>query len=241
MKKAFLLVMAISILFCAGGSEASEEKRLAEKIGFSMLSLFSPDSIKVQISDGSVKAWIEMSGGTIDRIRIEKIRLSAELESMPSAARINSESSKLEEIIKDSVGEITLAEKDVNDHFRNNENPEGFSGLRFDFKEGGFTAAGTFKTKYFLNVALPIAANGILALHNDAVYLENVVISVKGISQPELLSNIVISKINPLLEFKDIPFPVSFESIIMTESAAIMTGKPQEFKGGETWTWNMPK
>ena len=241
MKKAFLLVMAISILYCAGGSEASEEKRLAEKIGISMLSLFSPDSIKVQISDGSVKAWIEMSGGTIDRIRIEKIRLSAELESMPSAARINSESSKLEEIIKDSVGEITLAEKDVNDHFRNNENPDGFSDLRFDFKEEGFSATARFRTKFIIEIDLPVTAKGILVLRNEAVCLEDVVIAAEGIRQPELLSKMIISKINPLLEFKDIPFPVTFERIIMTESAAVMTGRPQEFKGGETWTLKMSK
>ena len=41
----------------------------------------------------------------------------------------------------------------------------------------------------------------------------------------------------PLIEFKDIPFPVTFEKIIMTEKSAIMTGKPKEFKGGKTWHW----
>lgn len=241
MKKAFLLVMAFSILFCAGVCEASEEKKLAEKIGSLLLSLFCPESIKVRISEGAGEAWIEIDGGTIDRIRIEKIRLSAELESIPSAGSVDSEPSGLEKFIKNSAGEITLAEKDVNDHFRNNENPDGFSDLRFDFKEEGFSATARFRTKFIIEIDLPVTAKGILALRNEAVCLEDVVIAAEGIRQPELLSKMIISKINPLLEFKDIPFPVTFERIIMTESAAVMTGRPQEFKGGETWTLKMSK
>ena len=46
-------------------------------------------------------------------------------------------------MINNSTGEAILAEKDVNEYFRKNENPEGFSDLEFDFGRNGFTAAGS--------------------------------------------------------------------------------------------------
>ncbi|MDD4160265.1 MAG: hypothetical protein PHO18_04890, partial [Synergistaceae bacterium] len=72
------------------------------------------------------------------------------------------------------------------------------------------------------------------------VYLKNTVITVEGITQPDMLTNIILSKINPLLEFKEIPFSITFEKIIMTEEAAIMTGILKEFMGGKIWKWEKP-
>jgi hypothetical protein len=184
-----------------------------------------------------------MTGGVIDGIRIEKMKLLAELEETIVPNENGSESSKssLAKMIRSSKGEVVLAEKDVNDYFKKNENPDGFSNLQFDFTPAGFTATGNFITKIIIDLDLPIFAKGILGLHDNGVYLDKTSITVKGINQPDALTNLLLSKINPLLEFKDIPFPVAFEKIKMTEKAAVMTGEPREFKGGVRWEWNKPQ
>jgi hypothetical protein len=218
---------------------AAQQDLLSETIGKNILAEFLPESAAVTVKD--LTAWIEINGGTIDGIRIEKMRLLSVMQKIYSPDTSAGSSSYLAQMIRSSKGEVILAEKDVNDYFKNNENPDGFSELHFDFKEDGFTASGKFRTKFIVDIELPISAKGVLGLRDDGIYLENTIIKIEGISQPEVLTNMILSKLNPLLEFKDIPFPVTFEKIIMTEKAAIMTGGPKEFKGGETWKWEKIK
>ena len=243
MKKTVLPIslLCFVFLFFVCPSEASDEAALAATMGNSLISVFKPERAAVRIRKEAPEAWIEIDGGEIDGIKIEKMRLLAELKSGSAGISSDSEAARLAAMIKNSTGEAILAEKDVNEYFRKNENPEGFSDLEFDFGRDGFTAAGRFRTKIIVDVELPISAKGILALRNEAVYLENTVNKVEGMNQPEFLTNMILSRINPLIEFKDIPFPVTFEKIIMTEKSAIMTGKPKEFKGGKTWHWEKQK
>lgn len=235
--KKFLFLIFISLLYIlpAYGVQ-SANMPLAASIGEELVSEFRPDSVYVKVNSNS--AWIELSGGRIDGIRIEKMKLEADLIGLSDKKTIQNSGERLAEMIKSSRGEMVLAEKDVNDYFNENEDPRGFSDLSFDFMPDGFRAKGKFRTRMIIDIELPISAKGILALREDGVYLDKTVISVKGISQPEALTEMIVSRINPLLEFKEMPFPVIFEKIEMNESAAVLTGNPAEFKNGDIWLWN---
>lgn len=235
----YLISIIVFILFTVHPCRASSgEKLFAEFIGKHIISLFKPERVKVRIRKKSPEAWIEIYGGIIDGIKIQKMKLSASLDSQTPTIITNIDSAKLAEVIKNSTGEVELAEKDINNYFRENKNPEGFSDLQFDFKKYGFLASGEFRTRIIIDMELPILAKGVLVLRNEAVYLENTIIKVDDVRQPEFLTEMILSRINPLLEFKNIPFPVTFKKIIMTDDTAIMTGEPKEFKTGETWYWN---
>ena len=58
--------------------------------------------------------------------------------------------------------------------------------------------------------------------------------------QPQAITDQIIKRVNPLVEFKEIPFPVTFKIITMNETEAKMTGFPQKFKGGVTAVWMRP-
>ena len=240
MKKYLFFIFNTFLFVClmAHSGNASEQTGVPEIIGKNIVAEFHPEAAVIKVKNKT--AWIEMTGGVIDGIRIEKMKLLADLADTPVSNDNVSESSSssLAKMIRSSKGEVVLAEKDVNDYFKKNENPDGFSNLQFDFTRAGFTATGNFITKIIIDLDLPIFAKGTLGLHDNGVYLDKTSITVKGITQPDALSNLLLSKINPLLEFKDIPFPVTFEKIKMTEKAAIMTGEPKEFKGGTKWEWN---
>ena len=238
MKKHVFFIFNTLLLLCfmIHSSDALEQTEVAELIGKNIVAEFRPEAAAIKVKNKT--AWIEVTGGIIDGIRIEKMKLLAELdETTFNENELESSSLFLAKMIKSSTGEVVLAEKDVNDYFKKNENPDGFSNLQFNFKPVGFTATGNFITKIIIEIDLPLYAKGTLGLHEDGVYLDKTTITVKGLNQPEALTNLLISKINPLLEFKDIPFPVTFEKIKMTEKAAIMTGEPKEFKGGTKWQW----
>jgi hypothetical protein len=237
MKNIIIMVLTFLFISCLPGmsAHAVQKNDLPGSIGRNIAAEFKPESAAVRVKGRT--AWIEINGGTIDGIRIDKMKLLAVLHEVSTVDGSVDSASYLTHMIKSSIGEVVLAEKDVNDYFKKNENPEGFSELQFDFKKEGFSASGKFRTKIIVDMELPISAKGVLGLHDDGVYLENTVIKVEGMSQPEFLTNMIVSKLNPLLEFKDIPFPVTFEKIIMTDKAAIMTGEPKEIKDGETYKW----
>lgn len=235
MKKYAFMILSLLLTSCtlSPPADAALQNALSETIGKNIAAVFRPESAAVTVKNQT--AWIEINGAIIDGIRIEKMKLLAILQNISARDGSTGSVSYLAQMIKSSKGEVVLTEKDVNDYFNKNENPEGFSDLQFDFKKEGFTALGKFRTWIIIDIELPISAKGVLGLHNDGVYLENTVIKVEGMGQPEILTNMILSKLNPLLEFKDIPFPVTFEKITMTEKAAIMTGEPKKFKGGDIW------
>ncbi len=232
-----LIITALSLLFTVNICTASNGSEVAETIGTSIVSAFDPEKVEVSIKNKTNEAWIEIDGGTIDGIKIKKFRLKAQLKTGTLPNLAGDDPKWLAEMIEKSVGEVTLSEKDVNEYFKKNKDADGFSDMRFDFRKEGFTAAGKFKTSIIVEVELPITAKGILSLNNDAVYMEKTVITVEGLNQPDFLTDMILSKINPLLEFKDIPFPVTFKEVLMTENEAIMTGNPIEFKGENIWLW----
>lgn len=237
MKKIVVMVLLfLAILHSSPVSAGEKEKRTAEEIGSLLVSLFHPDSIIVKISNGGSFAWVETSGASIDGIRIDKMKLMAMLKSFPKTIQ-SEDKYELANLIHMSYGEAHLREKDVNDYFLRGVDTSGFSNLKFDFTPQGFKANGLFSAKFIFDIRIRLSAKGVLGLREDGVYLENTSIFVEGIKQPETLTNMIIGKVNPLLPFNKIPFPVSFKKITMTETEAIMTSNPQPFDEGELWTW----
>lgn len=97
-------------------SSSTEKKILPESIGRNIASEFRPESAVVRIK--GLTAWIEINGGTIDGIRIDKMKLLAVLQEVSAQDGSVDSASYLSQMIKSSKGEVVLTEKDVNDYFK---------------------------------------------------------------------------------------------------------------------------
>jgi hypothetical protein len=213
----------------ANVSDSDMARHIAALLGES----FSPDSLSVTVKES--RAYAEMRGVVMSGIRIDSMRLNALLTNKDSV--LSDDVDSLVSLIGLSKGEIILLEDDVNAYFDANEK-NGFSKLRFDFTPSGFKANGIFSADFIFTLRIRLAANGILGLKPDGVYLENVAIYVENIKQPDALTSQIISRVNPLLEFSDIPFKVEFDTIVMDDSSAKMSGSPAAITGGSTAIWN---
>ena len=89
-----------------------------------------------------------------------------------------------------------------------------------------------------IKINLDLKAKGRLGLKQDGVYLEDTVIYAEGIKQPENITELVTGRVNPLLPFSKIPFPVSFSSMTMKNGEALLTGEPKKIDVGSVWRWN---
>lgn len=229
-------ILAILVFALPGASEPapsmSADAEMAVHIAKLLGEKFKPDSVVVNVKESL--AYAEMKGAVVSKIRIDTMRLEALLTSPDQS--LSNDAKALASLIGFSRGEIMLTEKDVNAYFDGND-IRGFSKLKFDFSPKGFRAEGLFSADFIFKINIRLAAQGVLALKPDGVYLDKAAIFVEGMKQPDMLTNKIVSRVNPLLEWSDIPFKVEFKKISMDEDAAHMTGNPKKFPGGGMAKW----
>ena len=229
---ATIFVLLVLALPCWAAPAAPTDSEIASHMAKLLGEEFKPDSVTVTVKESI--SYAEMKGAVISKIRIDTMRLEALLTGRDKP--LTNDARALASLIGFSRGEIVLTEKDVNAYFAVNEQ-SGFTNLKFDFTPKGFRADGLFSADFIVKFRIRLAATGVLALRPDGVYLDKVAIFVENMKQPEILTSQIISRVNPLLEWKSIPFKVEFKKISMDDTAARMTGNPKKFEGGSTNTW----
>ena len=236
MSKKFLILAAAAAAMIASQACAGElEVEAARKIGEALKNEFNPDYISVTVADGGRKSWAECAGAKISKFKIKEIKLEAEID--PSKLQNAASGDEIMECIEGSKGEITLAESDVNEYFKENGGSGGFSDLIFDFTKKGYKAKGRFQADLLImKLDLNLEAEGRLALKSDGVYLEDTVIYADGSKQSDTITQLIVDRVNPLLSFSEIPFPVEFSRIKMTDSEVTMSGSPAKTGRGEHWS-----
>ncbi|MEA5033907.1 DUF2993 domain-containing protein [Cloacibacillus evryensis] len=236
-KKALLCALALTVLPAAHSFAGEREAAAAAAIGALVRGELSPERIEVTVANDGKRAWIECAGAVISGIRIESMKLDAELAELPDDV-LSGDGTALSRRITSSRGEIVLSERDVNDYFASGKSSGGFSELRFKFFPRGYHAEGKFETDLMIiKIKLDLRAEGKLGLRADGVYLEDTVIYAEGRKQPENITELVIGRVNPLLPFAKIPFPVSFSRMTMKNGEALLTGEPKKIAGDNVWRW----
>lgn len=234
--KKILALAAAAVMIAGEASAGTAEADAARKIGEALRNEFSPNRVSVTVSNDGKRAWAECAGAVISGIKIKEIKLDAAID--PEAMKSAETGEEIISCIESSKGEITLAERDVNEYFASGEAASGFSGLAFDFTPKGYKAKGRFEAELFvLKLDLDLKAEGKLGLKSDGVYLEDTVIYAEGARQSDTITELVTDRVNPLLSFSEIPFPVEFSRIRMTNDAVTMSGNPGKAKTGESWSW----
>jgi len=214
---------------CEALSDAEMAVTLAEKLGAE----FEPESMSVRVlgSRGFAEArGIFLSGVRVDRLSLEAMLTGSEV---PEGDDIYS----LANIIGYSWGEIELLASDINAYFDVNET-RGFSDLTVRFSPDGFYVETIFVKSMLFTFRIRLSATGRFGLRPDGVYIEDAAVYIERVRQPGMLVNEILDRANPLIEWSDIPFRVTFKSISMTEKSATMTGNPRNFSGGAVAVWN---
>ncbi|MDO5115737.1 MAG: DUF2993 domain-containing protein [Synergistaceae bacterium] len=234
-KKLAAFTAAAALLSASAAFASPGEYAAAERIGTALMEELTPESISVTVAPGGDVAWIDCAGASMSGIRIESLRLEAELKELP---RGEEEGAELMKMISGSRGEMTLLERDVNAYFAGEREIRGFTGLKFDFTPKGYSAEGNFEADLsIVTINLALNAQGRLGLREDGVYLEDTVIYAEGLRQPEAVTSLVTDRVNPLLSFDKIPFPVEFTKLTMSDGDLLLTGSPGRSGQGERWSW----
>ena len=115
-----ILALATAAVMIAGEASAgTAEADAARKIGEALRNEFSPDRVSVTVSNDGKRAWAECAGAVISGIKIKEIKLDAAID--PEAMKSAETGEEIISCIESSKGEITLAERDVNEYFASGE------------------------------------------------------------------------------------------------------------------------
>ena len=237
-KSAAVIICAVMLALRAGAAIAGEaELAAASDIGNMLRSELSPESLEVTVSDGAGEAWVQCTGAVMSGIRTESLKIRAELKKLPDK-KTASDGTALANLISSSKGELIMRADDVNRYFNSAPDVKGFNGLNFRFSPAGYTAKGMYDMDaIFMKVKINLEAKGRLGLRPDGVYLEDTQLFAEGIKPPESVTSAVMQKINPLLAFSRISFPVEFKTLKMTDTEIILSGSPKKLTSGERWSW----
>lgn len=221
---------------CAALNAGTVENNAASTIGRLLINELTPEKIEVAVSKEVKKAWVRCRGSKLSGLRVELLELSASLAADPSAKE---SAASLADIISASSGRMILKEEDVNEYFAKGQNAGVFSDMCFRFLHKGFTASGKFESDLlFTKIELELEAKGKLALRSDGVYLEETDISLEGTRQPRRVTEFIISRINPLLSFSKISFPVSFTSVDIAKGTIALNGKVEKIAVTSAYKWS---
>ena len=113
--KKILALAAAAIMIAGEASAGTAEADAARKIGEALRNEFSPDRVSVTVSNDGKRAWAECAGAVISGIKIKEIKLDAAID--PEAMKSAETGEEIISCIESSKGEITLAERDVNEYF----------------------------------------------------------------------------------------------------------------------------
>ncbi|MDO5562150.1 MAG: hypothetical protein Q4F74_00890 [Synergistaceae bacterium] len=227
----FAALAAMAMISCA--SVSASERVTAKEVGVQLSDLLRPEAMRVVINDDS--AWVTATGSSLDGVRVESMKLRAKLKNSGRKAT-PTDKTGLAALIESSEGELILLERDVNTYFKGHGGVKGFSDLTFDFASTGFTAQSSFSADFLNGLNVPLTATGKLGLRSDGVYLQDTNISLAGLIQVGSASSFIVDRINPLLSFKSLPFPVTFRTLTMDSDKVSLTGSPTPILAGDVWT-----
>lgn len=233
---AALLLFCCALPACAGEREESA----ARDIGTLIKEELSPEKISVTTSPEGKRAFIECTGARLSGIRVEKLVLDAEFSELPQKTAGSSYPEALSKAVTASRGEIRLLESDVNDYFAKGNSPGGFRQIAFDFTPAACNATGKYEMQLmFFSMEVDLRAKGRLEAKKDGLYLVDTELWAQGLKQPDKIVKEVTGRVNPILNFSKLPFPVELKKAEMTDKEAILTGYPHE-KPKASCFWQYP-
>ncbi|MDR1651552.1 MAG: DUF2993 domain-containing protein [Synergistaceae bacterium] len=230
---AAVLAVFFFLLRAPGVCEAVSDDEMARHLAMRLGDEFEPESLFVTVSDS--RAYAEARGVYLSGVRLDTLKLEAILGTYDLPEEDGGVEA-LASLIAYSWGEVVLLEEDINRYFKAHET-RGFSGLNVKFSESGFRAEGIFSASFLFTLRMRLQATGTFALKPDGVYIADADIFVEGLRQPGFLVSQVMERANPLIEWSEIPFKITFKEIYLDDSSATMTGGPQSFREGASAVW----
>jgi hypothetical protein len=230
-------------------SGAVEETDLSTRLLRNLVESLAPESLELVLeggpdASGAVRRlYFEARGAKQGGIRIESLRLEALFVKFDLGGPSGNDASAPGE---GNLGDLNVSEavqgyfegrvleKDLNDFLLGATLTGGgaeWKDLRFDLRPGGFSASARFASGV---VSARVVVESDLEIEDrDRLRMRNYRISVNNAETDMAMILEAIEKAQPLLDFRDFPFPVRLRELTVDEDALVLATRvaPTRFEG----------
>ena len=236
----FAAILAVSAFFflapalpaASQGVPLTDEGRAA-LLRAALEKKFSPQSMDVHFEGGPdakgfvKKAVVRAGGAVIDKLRVDSLVMEA------SNVQFNPPEDWERKLEVKSSGETrtrgVILEKDINEALAKSvkKDPK-WQSMRMDLSPEKIKAVGVYETHFLFKFHLVVKLTGKLAASPDGkqIFIRDYKLNVSGLTMPQGLTEDVIEKVQPIIDFRESPFPVSVKKVVMDDTTIAFVSDP---------------
>jgi hypothetical protein len=232
-------LFAVGLLLFAGAFPAgAQEKTLSNEGRAALLRSalerkFSPQSMDVRLEGGPdekgfvKRAVVRAKGAVIDRLRVESLVMEA------SDLQFNPPEEWDKQLEVKRAGETRsrgmILEKDINAAMAESvKHDKKWKSIRMDLSPQQIKAVGVYETYFLFKLHLVVKLTGRLDASPDGkqIFIRDYKLNVSGLTMPQGLTEDVIEKVQPIIDFRESVFPVSVKKIVMDDTSISFVSDP---------------
>ncbi|MFP4482530.1 MAG: LmeA family phospholipid-binding protein [Thermovirgaceae bacterium] len=245
---AFFFVIITVFSGPAFSAQASDDKFNAAEILFdAFVTGLKPESAEM-ILDGDPdengrvrRIYLDLKGCVMDEVRIDRLKIDACEVIFTPPSTWDEEGPDVEEML--SVKAVArILEEDVNQALlvkQIGDDDEHWHDLSLDFRNGGIYARGYYLARFIFRLDILLEIDGHFDIRRGReIWLDDYTIRVNRVNVPDGLADRAVSRIQPIIDLGEFPFPLTLDRIIQEEDKITIRSRldPESFEG-RTFTY----
>jgi hypothetical protein len=228
-------------------SAGHDEEAAAQRLFDAFVSGLKPETMEMIVDGGPDengrirRIYLDLEGCELGGVRIESLKIDASDVTFTPPATWDEKGPDVKEML-DVKASAVILEQDVNEallvkQFGNDD--EHWHDLSLDFREGGIYARGYYLAQFIFKFDILLEMEGSFAVrHGQEIWLDDYKVRVNKVDVPDGLTQRAISRIQPVIDLGEFPFPLVLDSIIQEEDKVVIKSRlePKPFEG-RTYTF----
>jgi hypothetical protein len=240
-----ILFFAITMAFSGPAFSARAETGPAdagERLFDAFVEGLKPESAKMILDGGPDengrvrRIYLDLTGCEMDGVRIDNLKISACEVIFTPPETWDEEGPDIEEMLTVKAT-ARILEEDVNrallvKQFGDDE--EHWHDLSLDFRNGGIYARGYYLAEFIFKLDILLEIEGRFDIrHGKEIWLDDYTIRVNSVDVPDGLAERAVSRIQPIIDLGEFPFPLTLDRIIQEEDQITIRSRlaPEPFAG----------
>jgi hypothetical protein len=231
--------------FCAPAGTGPTDA--AERLFEAFVTGLKPESAEMILDGGPDengrvrRIYLDLTGCEMDEVRIDSLKIDAYEVIFTPPSTWDEEGPDVEEML--AVKAVArILEKDVNRALmikQIGDDEEHWHDLSLDFRNGGIYARGYYLAKFIFRLDILLEIDGRFDIRGGReIWLDDYTIRVNRVDVPDGLAERAVSRIQPIIDLNEFPFPLTLDRIIQEDDRIVIRSRlePKPFEG-RTFTY----
>jgi hypothetical protein len=246
-----ILFFAVATAFSGQAFSAqaeTEQTDAGERLFQAFVEGLKPESAKMILDGGPDengrvrRIYLDLTGCEMDEVRIDSLKIEACEVTFTPPGTWDEKGPDIEDML--TVKAVArILEEDVNRALlvkQFGDDDEHWHDLSLDFRNGGIYARGYYLAEFIFRLDILLEIEGRFDIRQgQEIWLDDYTIRVNRVDVPDGLAERAVSRIQPIIDLGEFPFPLRLDRIIQEEDQITIRSRlePEPFEG-RTFTYS---